>query len=55
MKNKSIARFQKDIEKNSINSIALKIKIPYATLWRIVNGDGGCNMRTWKKIESYYK
>jgi hypothetical protein len=54
--NKSILKkLTVDIKKNSINSVAIKIKIPYATLWRIANGDGGCNMTTWGKIEKYYK
>lgn len=51
---KQMNKFNKDIKNNSIKSLSLKLKVPYATLWRIINGDGGCNMRTWNKIENHY-
>jgi hypothetical protein len=55
MDNKTINKLASDIEKSSINSVSLKIKIPYATLWRIINNDGCCTMRTWEIIEKYYQ
>jgi hypothetical protein len=55
MKTKIYKKLIADLQKHSISSMSLRIKVPYATLWRIINGDGGCNMRTWEKIEKYYE
>ncbi|MFA5158842.1 MAG: hypothetical protein WC451_06725 [Patescibacteria group bacterium] len=54
MENKTLNKLASDIKKTSIKSVALRVKIPYATLWRIVNNEGCCTMRTWHKIEYYY-
>lgn len=54
MNKKILNQLTSDLKKKSINSMSLKLNIPYATLWRFVNGDGNCNMRTWNKIEKYY-
>lgn len=54
MKDQILKKLHKDIEKNSLSSMAVKIDIPYTNLYRIVKGEGTCTMRTWEKIEAYY-
>jgi len=45
---------EKDIEKNSITSVAKSIGVPVATFWRIAKG-GEITMKYLEKIERYYR
>lgn len=55
MRDKIIEKLKQDIQKNSISGMVSKIKIPYTTLYRIVNNQGTCTLDTWDKIEEYYQ
>lgn len=44
----------KDVRKSSILTVSKEMKIPYATLNRIVNGKSSGSMRVWKMIEKHY-
>jgi transcriptional regulator with XRE-family HTH domain len=50
-----ISIVKKDLKKGiSLNSLAVKMKIPQPTLWRIVNEKSNGSMAVYKKIYSYY-
>ena len=44
----------KDVRKSSILTVSKEMKIPYATLNRIVNGKSSGSMRVWERIEKHY-
>lgn len=44
----------KDVRKSSILTASKEMKIPYATLNRIVNGKSSGSMRVWEMIEKHY-
>jgi hypothetical protein len=43
-----------DVSKSSILTASKEMKIPYATLNRIVNGKSSGSMRIWEMIEKHY-
>jgi hypothetical protein len=55
MKTKILEKLKKDVEKRGYMAMVEKIPIPYGNLYRIVNNQGTCTMRTWEKIEAYYR
>ena len=55
MKSKIRQKLIKEIYRSSLHAVSIKIKVPYATLYRLVKDEGGCTMKTWNKIEKYYK
>jgi len=55
MRNKLLQKLKDDIQKHSISGMADKIKIPYTTLYRILENQGSCTLRTWERIEQYYQ
>lgn len=54
MKEKILQKLKRDIAEKSISKMAVEINIPYTSLYRFVNKQGGCTIRTWDKIETFY-
>jgi hypothetical protein len=54
MKDKILKKLLTDVRKTSILAKSKEMKIPYATLHRIVNGKSDGSMRIWEMIEKHY-
>ena len=54
MKKNILKKLRKDAYKTSILKMSKRIGVPYANLYRIVNGQGLGSVKTWYKIEDYY-
>ncbi|MBF0607423.1 MAG: helix-turn-helix transcriptional regulator [Magnetococcales bacterium] len=53
MKEKLITDLNKRREGKSIYTMSKETQIPYATLWRIMNGKSNATMRILEKVEKY--
>lgn len=55
MREELFKKLLRDVKETSILTQSKEIKIPYATLHRIVNGKSDGSMRIWERIEKHYK
>jgi len=54
MTKKLLAKINNDLRKKSLLQLSNDMKIPYATLWRLVNKESMGTIKTWEKISKYY-
>ncbi len=54
MTKKLLAKIANDLDKKSLLQLATDMKMPYATLWRLVNKESMGTIKTWEKISKYY-
>jgi len=54
MRNEILKKLTADIKQHTISGMVDKTKIPYTTLYRLVNKQGDCRYRTWEMLEKYY-
>ncbi len=56
MKEKILEKVKRDLKKTKLKDLAPQMGIPYATLWRMIYGDGNkVAMEKWEKAEQFYK